>query len=127
MKRIVLLGALVAPFLVGCDVFTGYGAQIRGLVPFSPPESYVAWWEATEACSELAGDFEAIEWFLATWITSNGSIAYGAWRSPHRIVIVRGYQDDELTVRHEMLHDLLSGDPDHSSPQWTDCGLVSSA
>lgn len=127
MKRIVLLGTLVASHLVGCDLFTGYDARIQGLAPFSPPEDYAAWWEATETCSELAGDFEALEWFLATWITQDGSIAYGAWRPPHRIVIVRGYEDDELIVRHEMLHDLLSGDPDHSSPLWAGCGLVSSA
>lgn len=124
MKRIAMLGALAASLLTACDLFTGFDTRIRGIVPFTPPADYVEWWEATTACSELAGDFEAIEWHLASWITRNGSIAYGLWRPPHEILIVRGFEDDRFTVRHEMLHDLLSGDPDHASAEWTDCELV---
>ena len=51
-------------------------------------------------------------------------VARGVWTPPHQITLVRGYEDNEITVRHEMLHDLLEGDSEHRSPLWTECDLI---
>lgn len=124
MKPSIAAVLLVSALVAACDLFTDYALRIDGVRAFSPPAVYADWHAATEACSGLAGDFAAIEWFLASWITIDGSIAYGAWRPPHEILIVSGYQDDDYTVQHEMLHDLLGGDRDHTSPQWSACELI---
>jgi hypothetical protein len=39
-------------------------------------------------------------------------------------VILRGYEEHEPTVRHEMLHDLLEGDALHEEPAWILCELI---
>jgi len=114
---------LMLPLLVGCDQLTGFQSNIAGRVPFDPPQIYAAWWGATEACSERSGDLAEIEWFLATSIVVDGGLARGAWVDSHRIIIVRGFEENERTVRHEMLHDLLRGDPGHESSEWSRCDL----
>ncbi len=117
--------ALLAGFLVGCSSL-GFESEVTNKTPFSPPEVYADWWDATEACSGLDGDFARVSWYLATGITGDGKVASGRWSQPHDIVIVRGYEGDETIVRHEMLHDLLDGDPDHTSALWVACGLAMS-
>ena len=95
----------------------------EGLEPFDPLPEYAGFWEATETCSGTSGDLGLIRWFRALSLTSNGQILRGLWEPPHRITIWTGLEDDEPTVRHEMLHDLLRGDPNHRAPAWGDCGL----
>lgn len=108
--------------LSGCG--GGYVAEIGGREPYEPPPVYAAWWTETERCSGRAGSFAALEWYLADWITGDTKVARGRWSAPHDIVIVRGYEADEAVVRHEMLHDLLRGDPGHASAEWTRCALL---
>ncbi len=115
---------LVGVVLVAATACTGFDVAFRNKEPFSPPPVYTEWWEATEACSGLSGDMSRISWYTALSITSDALVARGLWSPPHEIVLVKGYEDDEVTVRHEMLHDLLSGDPSHESPLWETCGLI---
>lgn len=90
-----------------------------------PLAIYAQWWVATEACSSRSGEFTDITWFSALTISSSELLAFGLWRAPHEIVIVRGYEEDEFIVRHEMLHDLLRGDPGHEDASWHTCELIS--
>jgi hypothetical protein len=108
--------------LVGCG---GYTTTINDRRAFEPLPMYAEWWVATERCSTWTAPLARIEWFTASSITAQGGIiARGSWRAPHEIVIVRGYESDEITVRHEMLHDLLDGDPEHASATWATCDLI---
>jgi hypothetical protein len=113
--------ATAALLVSACGAYT---VSFRDKEPFAPLPIYAGWWEQTEACAERIGDLLAIEWYTAASITSDGLVARGLWSPPHEIVIVRGYEEDEVTVRHEMLHDLLSGDADHTSPLWKACDLI---
>ncbi len=54
----------------------------------------------------------------------NGAVARGRWSEPHEVIVVRGYEDHEKTVRHEMLYDLLAGDPTHADEIWSACDLL---
>jgi hypothetical protein len=113
--------ALQTAALAACG---GYTTTVTDRQPFEPLPVYAEWWVATEACSGRSGDFARITWYTASSITGDQAIARGAWSPPHDIIIVRSYQDDELTVRHEMLHDLLDGDSNHESPLWETCDLI---
>jgi len=109
--------------VAGCGDL-GFEAKVLGKTPFSPPIVYADWWSATETCSGETGRLDAITWYLADGIVGDGAVARGRWSEPHEIVIVRGYEDDEKTVRHEMLHDLLAGDPAHADDTWSACDLL---
>ena len=102
----------------------GFEAEITNRQPFDPPAIYGTWWTATESCSRESGRLDRIEWYLATSIVSDGVLAFGAWTPPHEILIVSGYEDNEVIVRHEMLHDLLDGDSEHRSSAWAICDLI---
>lgn len=98
-------------------------ARIENRRPFVPPATYAALYRAVEACSGRTGDFTRIRWFLASSIEADGRPARARWSPPHDIVIVAGYETDDRTVSHEMLHDLLDGDPDHRHRAWDACDL----
>ena len=127
---IALLGVAAA----GCEVPTAPA----GGASLSPPAIYSEWWQEVEQCSGVTGDVGRISWYVVPCqegetgfkcdVTPDGLCA-GEWRAPHLIelagpnrIFPDGYADDEWTVKHEMLHDLL-GRPDH--PQaFTDCHLA---
>ena len=92
--------------------------------PLEPLPVYTEWWAENESCSGRTADMGRIAWYTATSIVGDEIVARGVWTPPHEIILVRGYEDEEITVRHEMLHDLLDGDPEHTSPLWTSCGLI---
>ena len=77
----------------------GFEAEVFDKEPFTAPPLYEAWWSRTEACSRLSGTLSAITWHLASGIIGDGKVARGRWSPPHEIIIVRGYEDDEPTVR----------------------------
>lgn len=111
----------VVATLAGCK---GFATEIVNRQPLSPLPAYEEWWAATESCSGRTGELGMISWFTAVGITSDEVLAFGLWRPPHEIVIVKGYEDNETIVRHEMLHDLLDGDSDHTSVYWESCKLI---
>jgi hypothetical protein len=84
-----------------------------GAVLMTPPAEYATWFARTEACSQLKGNESAIEWYVvpgvATFETSIGE-KVGLWEqvgNVSRITIAGDYVENEMVVRHEMLHDLL--------------------
>lgn len=82
-----------------------------------PSTSYTEWWEEASKCAGKEGPLSRI-----TWVVRDGSsfpCTFGTcaalWHADHRIEIAREWVDDEMLVKHEMLHDLL-GRPGHPSP-----------
>ena len=97
-------------------VLSGCGFDVAGEQPMTAPAIYRDWWGRTEACSGLSGDFDRIEWQVvpgSSFPCSTGRCV-GHWQSSHQIWIAGDYVENEMAVRHEMLHDLLgrSGHPD---------------
>lgn len=81
-------------------------------VRFTPPAEYVAWWQATARCADVATPVPAVRWYVvpnvrrfhvpgAGWV---GAYYQGA---PQRIVLAGEEAMDGPVVRHEMLHALL--------------------
>jgi hypothetical protein len=102
--------------LEGCDP-TGsllpFGAE-----RFVPPKVYEEWWQLTEQCSGLTGDFAAVSWYHVPGAVDippgDGSLVNGRWDEAENRIILGGESEraGDL-VRHEMLHALLraSGHP----------------
>jgi hypothetical protein len=79
----------------------------------APAEEYLGWWAATEACSGIEGRFAEVSWYIvpgALTIDTPEGPKVGMWSHSSegvRIVLAGAYADNELVVRHEMLHALL--------------------
>lgn len=107
-----LLVAACTAALAGCSSFTPTNDK-----PYTPPAEYRKWFDETQACSGLTGDFDRIKWFVVdgTEFDCPSGKCVGRWNSDHDIFIASSWVDNELVVRHEMLHDLI-GHPGHPDP-----------
>jgi len=83
--------------------------NIRPLEPI--PRVYTEWYAMTEACLDVEGDFDSIEWRVADAITSDfkGDIKhfFGIFHRPNLITMRRDQVFFEKSVRHEMAHHLV--------------------
>ena len=102
------------------------GFEPAGDTPLKPPSLYREWWARTEACSGRTGDFDRVSWFVVDGpgFACPGGVCAGHWESTHRIFLAGDYRQNELVVRHEMLHELL-GRPGHPDPPFgAECPLT---
>jgi hypothetical protein len=128
------------PMPMYCLALLGTLAACEALGPAEPlpataqllaaPEQYRAWWAKTEACSGRTGDFTQVSWYVipnATTFSTDVGDKVGLWSHSSagvRIIIAGIYSDNELVVRHEMLHALLDREG-HPKEYFQDrCGLT---
>ncbi len=116
MRRIALLALLSA-----CTTLTDQPLP-DGAEPFVPPAIYLRWWDLTQACSGLSGNWSALTWYrvpdVGSIVMSDGTSAQGRWDAVRNRIILAG--DVVLAgdlVRHEMLHALLRS-PGHPRPEF---------
>ncbi|HET6798380.1 MAG TPA: hypothetical protein VFH40_14565 [Gemmatimonadales bacterium] len=105
---------LTALLLLGVG---GCGFDPEGDQPLDPPAHFREWFAKTEACSGRTGNFDRIRWSVvegASFACASGQCA-GHWSTNHHIFLASKWVDNEMVVRHEMLHDLL-GRPGHPDP-----------
>ena len=101
---------LVVPCLVACRMPTT--PLPPGAERFDPPTVYAEWWNLTEACSGLTGDYASVTWYQVpnadTIPFGEGRFVNGEWQGDGNRIILGGenLEDGDL-VRHEMLHALL--------------------
>jgi hypothetical protein len=101
---------------------------------YAPLPQYQAWWDATTACAGVQGNMGRVQWgvmeddldgaFLCArmgpQVKKYDGYCYGAWIEPHLILLSRTHTTNEVTVRHEMLHDLLR-EVEHTDPRFFSC------
>lgn len=120
------LALLLALLLPAC--FDAIQAPI-GATWFEAPAIYHIWWAADLACTRTRSDYPMVIWFYSVpsdyrgFESSDGRMAMGEWIPPHSVYLADSQLKTERTVRHEMLHDLLGGDPNHQSAAWDRCGV----
>lgn len=86
------------------------------------PAGYRLVFDATVACSGLAGDFEGIAWFVTARFPDAPGVL-GRWNSRREITLRLDSWLDATVIAHEIVHDLLRGDAQHQAPAWQKCGL----
>lgn len=98
----------------GCGGFEPSGSELPALaVRIVAPADFLAWYQATEACSGLTADIQAVEWYVvpgADEFQLEGAPRVGMWQrngDKSQIVIAGNYLDHEMVVSHEILHHLL--------------------
>ena len=114
--------------VVGCSALTepssllGEHYTVYGPVFFDPPPpKYEDWWRETVECTQLRKDIGGVTFFGADSIVgSDGGMAIGLHR-PGMIAIIWFSIDDKGVVKHEIVHELLGGDPEHNSPLFGSC------
>jgi hypothetical protein len=115
---------LLASVLIACVDSTAPIADWRfdGLMPYADykdPSQLRVLWQQVEACSGLAGDFDAVTFYSARTITRNGKPMGGAWLADgNRIVLAQGIfslENERTLIRHEEMHALVRapGHPAH--------------
>lgn len=84
-----------------------------GAIALAAPAIYLEWYQSTEGCSGLTGEFSTVKFYVVpgveTFSTDAGQKA-GEWiqdGGTNLIVIAGNYQNHEMVVRHELLHSLL--------------------
>ena len=122
--------ATLAVIMMACTPATSPSTIPAGAVSYHPPADYQTWWERTEACAGLQGNFAGISWYIvpgADHMDTEIGQKVGLWQrdNGHSTITIAGnYRDSELVVRHEMLHDLLSR-AGHPEEYFVDrCGLT---
>lgn len=108
---------LVALLLSGC---AGESPLVpEGAVPLTPPTIYMEWWDEVEGELGSGRDESRVRWFVVRgglFPSRDGEPTSGRWIPDGRIYLAEGWELDENTVKHEMLHELLRGDYEHSHP-----------
>jgi hypothetical protein len=121
--------ALMA-FLAACEALGPADALPPSAQLIAAPDQYREWWTKTESCSGRSGNFARITWYVIPDVqsceTSSGP-KVGLWTHSSdgvRIVLAGAYTENELVVRHEMLHALLDREGHPAEYFQTRCALT---
>lgn len=88
--------------------------------PIDAPAIYRQWYREAENCRGLGGYYSLVRFYVVPHAGNQTELgirgAIGRWAPPHRIYLLEAYVLDEPTIKHEMLHDILSyvGDFTHN-------------
>lgn len=94
---------------------------------FEAPAVYRTWFASTQACSGLTGDFERLRFYRVPGdeFACPSGMCVARWTDAHEIFVAEAFLQNEMVLRHEMLHDLI-GHAGHPDPPFGDagCGLT---
>lgn len=89
---------------------------------YEPPRIFNCWWQQVEAASGIErGDYQSVSWRTVPgggwWSETLGRELQGLYLiATETIYLAERYVDNEALIKHEILHVLLQGDPDHEHP-----------
>ncbi len=111
---------LVLGALLGC---AAEPSAPSGRERFEPPALYRTWFGDTEACSGLAGEFERLRFYRVPGneFACPSGMCVARWTDDHAIFVADAFLQNEMVVRHEMLHDLI-GRQGHPDPPFGEAG-----
>jgi hypothetical protein len=90
---------------------------------FDPPPVYREWFASTEACSGLGGDFDRLRFYRVPGdeFSCPSGTCVARWIDAHQIFVAEAFLENEMVLRHEMLHDLI-GQSGHPDPPFGESG-----
>ncbi|NOT08829.1 MAG: hypothetical protein HOP28_11555 [Gemmatimonadales bacterium] len=113
-RRSTLLSLALPALLGACSSLAPHETSLPdGAVEVAAPQVYREWFQRTEACSRLSGEFSTVKFYVVPGVETFSTVAgqkVGQWiedGSGSRLIIAGNYQNHEMVVRHEMLHALL--------------------
>jgi hypothetical protein len=114
--------------IVGCDPTAPLPT---GAIQFEALPVYHKWWQLTQECSGLSGDFSKLTWFRVPGAASiplgNGtdSVVGARWEDPPNRIVFAGqeYLHGDV-VRHEMLHALTRSGGHDRTKFLSQCGGI---
>ena len=109
----------LCPALSACGDTVAPGV---GRVEIEPPALFRSLYEGVEACSGLVGNFDRVRWFVV-WEFGASASLFGQWNQRREISLRSDVWLDSDVVRHEVLHDLLTGDGGHTRDEWDACDI----
>ncbi len=86
-----------------------------------PPPRYEDWWRETVECTQLRKEMLGLAFFGADSIVGSDGGKAGELHRREMIAIIWPRIDDEGVVKHEIVHELVGGDPEHNSPLFGSC------
>lgn len=92
-------------------------------VPMEPGTVQDAAAALISACTGRDVSARDARWFVVEEIAGHPD-ALGGWEKPNSIYLLRPVVDDLKVGAHELLHNVLRGNPSHSNPLWDDCGVM---
>lgn len=103
-RLLAVLALVLVAILAACSDLTAP----NGAVPILPiPAEYRAWWSELEACSGKRGDIDAVRFYVVAALP-HGRIGQATIKSDQTVILfVRGHQNFDTPVKHEMMHALL--------------------
>ena len=125
MKKLVLWLFLFSALLIVNSCTLARAWEPENAEQFVPPDIYLDWWNETQNCTGLRGNFHRIRWFSVPefFVTNPLTLETGAawWGEPHSIWVSSYFMLEERLIRHEMVHDLLGSAGTHDSPFFLSC------
>lgn len=113
MRYLLALVLTVGCVTAGCGLLTEPAPYWPSNVyAITPDTAYTTYWHQMEECSGLRAHFARVSWFRADSLLDYpglGAFGLADWRQ-HRIALDGRYLRDAVTIRHEMLHELLQRD-----------------
>lgn len=119
-RRMTVFAASVAMFgTFGCgdDI-----APDVGRIEIEPPAFYETLWDGVQSCSGIAAPYSRVRWFVV-YEFGAGATIFGQWNARREISLRSDVWLDSQVIRHEILHDLLSGDANHTRDEWDQCDI----
>lgn len=111
-------------FLSACNILGPTTTDFVNQRPMDPPAYYAGYYAEVEVCLGMAGDYGAIEWFVADEINHDGVEMAGIIHFPNRVTIREGQVHSTVTSKYEMIHHVLQkGDEIHDTGVFARCAV----
>jgi hypothetical protein len=108
MLLAVFVVSAAACSVVGQLIEPGTQPPVAGAQRYRPPARYATFWKTLEGCARRKGDFSSITWFKAPVVFVDGVDYQAYWfRKWNRVVLRSDKVDDDVLIKHEMMHALV--------------------
>jgi len=97
--------------------------EVTDPVPLEPGAVQHSAAALVAACSGRTVSAGDVRWFVVEEFAEHPD-ALGGWEKPNSVYLLPAAVGDLKVNAHELLHNVLRGNPSHSHPLWALCGVM---